>query len=311
MSDALIDAYAHVGLPRFLDLAAYRQVMAACGIGRAVLSAFDSSPDLAAIHAAIAQAPERFRGLGVPLGRDRAEMAACVQAQLDAGFSGLRLSERDVIERPFLLDAVADRIAIVCGQVGADDCARGLLAHLERHAQSVVVAGHFAGGGTPLDLTTGALAALLDHPRCFVVFSRQGAHEPAAIASWAEAILARTGWSRVMWGSEVPVLFWRDETVAEAIAWIDRLAPTPEQRAGFLGGTAALLYFARPPASAPLRLPLAPAQRRREIPAVLWARGLPVAQSVAGRLVQAWLAEGGDGTLGAYLQALLDRTLPR
>jgi len=308
----LIDAYAHVGLPRFQSVGDYEGVMARAGIGRAVLCSFDSSPDLAAIHTAISRSPDKFRGLGVPLGNNRAEMEAAVRAQLAAGFSGLRLTDEDVIERPWLLDILAaeGRIAIVCGRPSADQSARALLANFERNPDAIVIGGHFAGVDNPRILAYGPAAMLFAHPRFHVVFSRHGGFPSAAVLAWAEAVVARTGWSRILWGSEAPVMFWRGEAMPEAIDWVERLAPTSGERAAFHGGNAARLYFSQPTAIAPLVLPFDPRTRARSFPATLWANGLPVDQVLAGRMIHAWLAAGGEGNLGAFMEKLLDDHLP-
>jgi predicted TIM-barrel fold metal-dependent hydrolase len=315
MADApeRIDAYAHVGLPRFQSVADYDASMMREGIGGAVLCAFDSSPDLEGIHAAFTQRPDRFRGLGVPLGRDRAEMEKAAEAQLAAGFSGLRLSDADVTERGFLLDILArrGRIAIVCGRSSGRETAQALLAYLERHPQAIVIGGHFAGAGDPRLIESGVVAELFAHPRFYVVFSRHGGYPEATIRPWAQALIERVGWSRLMWGSEAPVLYWRNETVESAIAWVDALRPTPDQRARFFSGNAAALYFARPVESAPLSMPFEPRERVRVIPATMWANALPIDQALAGRLVAAWLAAGGEGTLGQYLERVLDQALPK
>jgi predicted TIM-barrel fold metal-dependent hydrolase len=311
MSEPITDAYAHVGLPRFVSLSDYLAVMAQGGIERAVLCSFDSSPDLAAIHGAVSHAPDKFRGLGVPLGRDRQEMEAAVRAQLAAGFSGIRLSDEDVRERGWLLDLIAahDAISIVCGQVASVDCARRLSDHLEHKSTAIVVAGHFAGGGDPSALGDGPIAALFRHPRFHVVFSRHGGFQPQSIERWAEAIVAQTGWTRILWGSEVPVLFWRNETIASAIGWIDRLAPTAQERASFFGGNATKLYFGHTVTTAPLSMPFEPQTRARSFPATILASGLPIAQDTAGRLVHAWLADGGKDAVGSYIEKLIERGL--
>ncbi len=308
----VIDAYAHVGLPRFQSVADYRAVMAANGIAQAVLCSFDSCPDLHAVHQAIAPAPGRYRGLGVPLGQDRAEVEDGVRAQLAAGFSGIRLSDGDIVERGWLLDIIAEAgaIAMVCGRVASEACSQTLLTYLARNPAATVVAGHFAGGGNPELLRDGAVAALFEHPSFHIVFSRHGAFAPLAICAWAEAVVRRTGWSRVMWGSEAPVLFWRNETVATALVWVDQLGPTADERAAYFSGNARKLYFEAPARPAPLALSFNPWERARIIPSGLWANGLPVDQSLAGRLVHGWLASGGQGTLGEYLQHVLARTLP-
>ncbi len=311
-ASSVVDAYAHVGLPRFVSVDQYRKLMTRAGIDRATLCSFDSSPDLHAIHDAVSAEPDRFRGIGVPLGRDRREMEAACRAQLEAGFSGLRLMDADVVDRPWLLDIVASAsgIAIVCGQVARAACARACLSALDRNENLSIVGGHFAGIGEPSAFGDSDVVKLFRHPRFHVIFSRQGAVPDTTVVAWARELLRHAGWSRAMWGSEVPILFWRNETLQQALAWIDRLDPSPDERAAFLGGNATRLMFSRPVALAPLRLPFAAADRANPIPATMWARALPIRQEIAGRLVQAWLDEDDHPDLGSFLEALLDRTLP-
>lgn len=308
----VIDAYAHVGLPRFQTVEDYEQLMAQAGIDRAVLSSFDSSPDLAAVHDALTRAPDRYRGIGVPLGSDEAEMRAAIDAQLAAGFSGLRLTDGDIRDRPWILDMLARerRLAIVVGNVSSPECAAALARCLGRHPDMTIIGGHFAGIADPTVLKAEAVADLFSHPRFFVVFSRQGAWPRATVKAWAEAVLAKTGWDRVLWGSEAPVLLWRNETIADAIGWVDTLAPSLEQKAAFLGENARALFFDDPVSAGPLDLPFDPAERRVEIPATMWARALPIEQSIAGRLVHDWYAAGAKGALGEHLESLLDQILP-
>lgn len=314
MSDSrfVVDAYAHVGMPRFQSVEDYGSVMARTGIGRAVLCSFDSSPDLAAIHIAVSKAPEKFRGLGVPLGNDRTEMEAMVRAQLAAGFSGIRLSDEDVSERPWLLDILATegRIAMVCGQVSSERTARALLANFERNPDALVIGGHFAGVDDPRLLAVDPASELFSDPRFHVVFSRQGGFGAKAVVAWAEAVVAKTGWRRILWGSESPLIFWRTETMPEAVDWVDRLSPTQEERAAFHAGNAERLYFDRPALVGLIDLPFDPFARARWFPATILANGLPIDQAIAGRLVHAWLAEGGQGNLGSFIERLLDKGLP-
>ncbi|MGW5366321.1 amidohydrolase family protein [Actinopolymorpha pittospori] len=309
----LVDAYAHVGLPRFQHIDDYRFVMAADGIDQAVLCLFDSCPDVAGVHAAVHRWPDTFRVLGVPLGADDKEREAGIEAQLDAGFSGIRFADSDVLERPWLLDLVAarGRVGIVCGRPSAPEIARELLAVLERHPGAHLVGGHFAGAADPRVLTEpGPVADLFAQPRFSVVFSRHGGYPAGVIGDWARALVATCGWERLLWGSEAPVLFWRNETVTTALSWVDQLEPTAEERAAFFGGNTRRLYFGEPVHPADLRMPFDVWERARPIPAGVWASGLPVEQSIAGRLVQSWLRSGGQGTLGEYAQTVLDQALP-
>jgi len=174
-----------------------------------------------------------------------------------------------------------------------------------------VIGGHFAGRGEPDELEQDPVADLFAHPRFAVVFSRHGGYPTSSIRLWARSIVARAGWSRILWGAEAPLLFWRNETMPAAMAWIDFLEPTAEERAAFFGGNAERIYFARPHRPAPLALPFDPWTYINEVPAGLWANGLPVPQELAGRLVQDWLATGGEGTLGGHLETVLQRALPK
>ncbi len=303
----VVDAYAHVGLPRFVSVDHYRKLMTKEGIARATLCSFDSSPDLHAIHDAFSAEPDRFRGIGVPLGRDRSEVESACKAQLEAGFSGLRLTDADVVDRPWLLDLLgaASGLAIVCGQAGRPACARACLAALDRHENLSVIGGHFAGIDQPAVLADSDVVALFRHPRFHVIFSRQGAVPDTTVVAWARELLRHTGWTRVMWGSEVPILFWRNETLQQALSWVDRLNPSPEERGAFQGGNAIQLMFSNSLPVAPLRLPFAAAERARPIPATMWARALPIRQDIAGRLVQAWLDENKEPDLGTFLEIVV------
>jgi hypothetical protein len=313
----IIDAYQHLGLPRFQSPEDALAVMDRASITRAMVCPFETCPDLAAVHYAFTTAPDRFLGLGIPLGRDRREVEAVVAAQLRAGFAGLRLSGGDVRDSPWLLDQIGDAggIALVCGgDAGLADGARTLLRFLEEYPRALAIGGHFAGPTDPgIFGARPAVADLFAHERFFVIFSRQTLFEPATLTSWVRELIDRVGWQRIMWGSEAPVLYWRDESLADAIGWIERFNPTDEQRAAFLGGTAQRVLFDRPrPAAGDLVLPADPLDLTVVRPAAMWPHGLDLDDALAGRLVHAWLTQRGTqcGTLGKYLAGLLEAALP-
>jgi Amidohydrolase len=312
----IIDAYQHLGLPRFQSPEDALAAMDHSSITRAMVCPFETCPDLAGVHHAFTAAPDRFLGLGIPIGRDRREVEAVVAAQLRAGFAGLRLSGANVRDSPWLLDQIgdADGIALVCGDAGLADGARTVLRFLEEYPQALAIGGHFAG---PTALTIfgarPAVAELFAHERFFVIFSRQTLFEPATLTSWVRELIDRVGWQRIMWGSEAPVLYWRDESLADATGWIERFNPTDRQRAAFLGGTARRVLFDRPrPAAGDLVLPADPLDLTVVRPAAMWPHGLDLDDVLAGRLVHAWLDHRGMqcGTLGQYLADLLDAALP-
>ena len=108
--------------------------------------------------------------------------------------------------------------------------------------------------------------------------------------------------------SQVPILFWRNETLQQAVSWVERLDPSPEERGAFLGGNATRLMF-----SSPLAFPGAPAlflSLLRSVPVQFLRQcglgALPIRQDIAGRLVQAWLDENEEPNLGAFLESWLD-----
>ncbi len=112
----IIDAYAHVGLPRFQTAEDYWAHAAPAGVTRAVFSAFDASPDLERLLDLVRSVPDRVRALGVPVG-EGGERATSVRAQLRAGFTGIRVADRDLAASEGVLEAIGDEggLAVVCG----------------------------------------------------------------------------------------------------------------------------------------------------------------------------------------------------
>ncbi|HEY0246998.1 MAG TPA: amidohydrolase family protein [Gryllotalpicola sp.] len=312
--DVAVDAYAHVGLPRFQSVEDYWALAGPVGVGRAVLCAFDSSPDLRTLHTAVRADPGRHRALGVPFGDDRPARAASVRAQLDAGFSGIRLADRDLTDARDELVATGELggIAVVCAEATSLEAgAAVLLAHLERFPDAAVVGGHFASPRDPAVLDGGAVGELFRHPRFHVVFSRQGAFTAATLLEWAHAVVETTGWERILWGSESPVLLWRNETIADALHWIERLSPSDAERTAFLSGNAGRLFFGAEALTGPLELPADPWETAPRFPATLWARGLPVDQELAGRLIHSWLsAPDRPETFGDFVARILSGSIP-
>lgn len=313
----MLDSYAHLGIPRFLSLEDYCGVMKEHGIEGALVCAFESCPDLAEVHRAIVADPVRFRALGLPLGRSESEVAAGVRAQMAAGFCGMRLPATLVAEKPGLLDLLAELggLPLVVGENGLAVAAPALVEHLRRHPEAIVFGGHFAGPSDPdLLVSHAGVAALFAHPRFFVVFSRHGAWPASVIDPWAGAVLARVGWGRVVWGSEVPVLYWRDERLASAQRWIERFKPDDAACRAFYAGTLRRLVFDPParPVRA-LNLPYDPwaLETRRKTPFA--SNGLDIDPTIVGRLVHGWLADGGEakGSMAGYLERQLDRVLPK
>jgi predicted TIM-barrel fold metal-dependent hydrolase len=312
----MIDAYAHIGMPRFQTIDNCRATMRRLGITRTLACAFDCCPDVAMVHRAVMDHPGEFRGLGLALGADRDETERGIAAQIEAGLVGVRLNVADVRDRPWLLDLLRrlGAFPLVVGEAGLADAAPGLLRYLDSASDSLAVGGHFAGPSDPAMLERpGPVRDLFRHPRFVVVMSRQGIFPPALVEAWARALLGILGWERAVWGTEAPVLYWRDEPVEPTPRWIDRFSPDPAQREAFFTGNAERFIFSRPAAPAtPLRLPFDPFAHevKRSVP--MWPFGLPMDNGLPGRLIDGWMAWGGEerGPLSTYLGDVLDAALP-
>jgi hypothetical protein len=285
-------------------------------IERALVCAFETDPDLATVHRAIVEAPDRFVAAGLPLGTNRAQITAGIHAQFDAGFAGLRLSGEHVRDWPWVLDLIGERggFALVCGSGGLADIAEQLLDYLDRYDDGLVIGGHFAGPReTAVFDTHPYVDSLFAHPRFVVNFSRHGPFPDDLITAWARELISRVGWNRILWASEAPVLHWRDETIDMAMAWIDRFSPTPEQREAYFGGNAErILWGRRRDEVAPLTLPFDPFDHRVVKPAAMWPNGLDLDDQLSGRIMAGWLHWGGptNGTMRDYVESVLDENLP-
>jgi len=312
----VIDAYVHVGLPRFQTVESAISVMDGAGIEKALVCPFETCPDLETVHSALDIAPGRFVAAGIPIGGDRAEIEAGVSAQFAAGLAGLRLAGEHVRDQPWILDLIgrAHGFALVCGSSGLVDNAIHLLDYLNEYGDGLVIGGHFAGPRDPAVFDENeAVRELFGHERFLAVFSRQGLFPEPLITEWAAALIERVGWERLVWASEAPVLHWRDESIETAMAWVDRFSPSVAQREAFFGATAQSRIFERPVAPvAPLGLPFDPFDYLVSKSTPMWNFGLNLDSELPARLVAGWVAWGGSarGPLRHYLEDVLRTSLP-
>jgi hypothetical protein len=311
----IVDSYVHLGMPRFQSIEDELAVMQRYSVDKAIVCPFESCPDLAMVHQAFTASPELFRGAGLPLGSDRREMTAGLNAQFEAGFGGIRLSGGDVAERPWLLDVIGENhgFALVCGGNGLADGAEALLRYVDKYDDALVVGGHFAGPIDPsIFASNQAVADLFSHDKFTVVMSRQGHFPEPLISDWADALIDRVGWGRLLWGSEAPVLYWRDDSVGNALSWFEKYNLDEATSSAFFGGNADRLVFGRPvTAPSALKLPFDAWKYDLHNLVPTWPFGLPLATELVGPLVHGWMEWGGTdrGPLREYLGEILERHL--
>ena len=76
----IIDAYAHVSLPRFLSAEEFLWVMDENDVDAAIITGSEACPDVMELSRAIVTWPNRFRAVGMPLGRNEQDIRDAVQA---------------------------------------------------------------------------------------------------------------------------------------------------------------------------------------------------------------------------------------
>ena len=246
----VIDAWGHVSLPRFFSAEEYIALLDANGAEAAVVGTAATCPNLRELSRAAVQYPDSLRSIGMPMGKSPDERLDCTAAQMDCGFTGIRLQDRLIAVQPQLLDLVgkAKGMPYIEGSTGYQVAARQLLDFLDRYPGCAVCGTHFAGPTDPSILSQNELVnRLFRHPRFLVIFSRQGYMDQDQLKVWTRAVVDLTGWDRTMYGSEFPVALWRDETFRSTQGWIDQvgLTPTPAEREKFFYGNAHRLFFAR------------------------------------------------------------------
>jgi hypothetical protein len=96
---------------------------------------------------------------------------------------------------------------------------------------------------------------LLQHPRYHAIFSRQGgtgtieAYPHRDLLPWVEQIAELVTWQRILWGSEFPIIYQRNEQPEDVRDWLLNMGVplTPQDQADFYANNTRRLLFATPP----------------------------------------------------------------
>lgn len=309
-----IDIYGHIGLPRFTTAEEFLKKMDAHDVEQTLLSTAQFCPDILELSRAIVTYPDRFRAVGLPLGSDRQSIRTSVKAQLDSGFSGIRIHARAAHDDPELLDIVGreGKFALVVAFEAWTPYGNLLADFLDRYPDSFIIGGHFAGPGDARLLEEPSLNRLFGHERFTVAFTRQGHFDPAVLLPWAGALIRKLGWQRILWGSEWPVAIWRDESYAQTLNFIDQFQPDLESRQAFFYGNAKRLFFAGPATETRLLAQmwdLMPHKVRSEIS--LFPKSLSLPEELHQQVQQAYFSSVDNGTLrySEYIVSLIKEGL--
>lgn len=258
-----IDAYAHIGYPKFgtpdelIDVWQQWKVHAGC------IALPPGMPDFAGLDHARRRLGDRVRLFGIPYGDDHASRRELAQVQVGFGVSGMRLMPQEILDNPDVLTILGEAglCLMAINVYESSRLTRTVLEWLERYPNGTIAAPHFlrttsidGDACSPGVADPGAFRDLLRHPRMHAIFSRHGGissrpypHED--LRPWIDEVIPLLSWKRVLWGSELPVVYHRDEQVGAARDWLKRLgtAMSEADEAAYLGGNAQRLFFAGDP----------------------------------------------------------------
>ncbi|MDA0709504.1 MAG: amidohydrolase family protein [bacterium] len=223
----MIDAYCHVGLPRFGSAEEALSVAELYGIEKSVLVLGPMVPDFETLIRAMRKYGDRIRAVGIPFGQTPGQQIESTDLLLRAGAMAMRLQSDEL--HPEILDRIGQmgRMIYAVGLRGGGAAAQTHLDWLERFPNGKVAAPHFLSPDA--SRIEGALASLIQHPRFFPIFSRHGglgsqaAYPHDDLKPWVDAVIALSGFDRIMWGSEYPVVYWRNETMPDCQNWLGKL----------------------------------------------------------------------------------------
>ena len=318
---AIVDAYCHIGLPRFGTPEDALRTLGLWSIERAVFVLGPQVPDYPTLLSALQSYGDRIRGIGIPFGTTAPEVEEAVLLQLRAGVLGLRMEPSELLSYPRVLAILGERARwlYAIGAISSPEVARTLLTWLERYPAARVAAPHFLAPGLPLagDVGDEIRQELLSHPRFYAILSRHGgvgssrAYPHEDLRAWVLDAISRVGWGRLLWGSEYPVLFWRNETLGDALRWLSELLPecSDESLQAFLGGTAERVLFGNPPPEAEsVQFPewiAARFNRERTVP--LFPGGLSIPMALYDKLHHQYVECLQQDRQLTFAQAVIDR----
>ncbi|MFW5742198.1 MAG: amidohydrolase family protein [Spirochaetota bacterium] len=258
----IIDAYAHIGFPRYGTPEQLISIWRQWGIEKGCIALPPGMPDFAGLGRARTALGEDVRLFGIPYGADEALRRELAEIQIRFGIAGMRLMPREMLENPQVLAALGDAglCLMAINVYESTELIRTMIDWLENYPRGTIAAPHFLRTSSidgdacrPGVADPAAFRDLLRHPRMHAIFSRHGGASAQPdphddLRPWVDDVLPLLSWDRVMWGSEIPVIYHRDEQVDQARDWLVRLGVSMDaaEESAYLSGNAERLFFSRP-----------------------------------------------------------------
>lgn len=210
----LIDGYTHCGLSKYEPVERVEEVMAAAGVGRAVLVQHLGEFDNSYLGRIAAEQPTRFAAVCL-VDHEAADCVTTLQRLATSGcFKGLRLTHDALEARPALADAAIDSglIIVFYGANGVTPAAPLLSGLLHRHPDARLVLSHL-GQPDPADSPqfahSDAMWRWAEYPNVYVQLSGMKmfcAWPHEALYPFIEKVIEHFGPARLFWGSNFPVV---------------------------------------------------------------------------------------------------------
>ena len=303
MHENITDAYAHVGLPRFGSLDQLLRYMDVHKVTRSVAVLGPLVPDIDTLAQAASLHSDRLRMIGIPFGETKEERLETVELQLDAGVLGIRFEYRESMENPQLLSAVGSRGRWAYGIDACRDhrIAAMYVSWLAEYPDASLAVPHFMYpnfSAQDPERAGGAIAELMGHPRFYGILVRNlgmcgSAYPHTEYKAWISYVMEQCGHKHLMWGSEYPVLLWRNECAKSTMdLFRDFLGSySEEQFTRVIDANAVDQFFlGAPPASKPIVIPEwieHKFQRNRKVP--FFPKGLELPTDVYSRILDEYL----------------------
>jgi len=253
-----IDAYAHIGSPRFGDAGVAQNYMERWEIDKSVFVLGPGIPDISALAEIMALAGDKVRVCGIPFGETEKQRIELSEIQIALGISGMRLMPGEFENNPSIINRLGEegRWLYIIDPFTKASVNSSILQWLDTYPDGKIVSPHFIRPCRLEDLSESMKLAkeLVAHERFFAIFSRHGgvgSREPYPhkdIKPWVEQVLDLAGWNHIMFGSEFPVMYWRDEEIDTCLSWLPNLFPemTEEHCHLYFHGNAEKQLFSTP-----------------------------------------------------------------
>lgn len=308
----MIDAYCHVGLPRFGTAEEALSIANLYGIEKSVLVLGPQVPDFETLIHAMHQYGDRMRGVGIPFGNTSDQQIESTALLLKSGVFAMRLQSNEMLPEILNLVGEANRWIYAIGLRNGGPTAQICLDWLTKFPNGRIAAPHFLS--PDVFKIADALQDLLQHPRFFPIFSRHGGlgsqkpYPHTDFKPWVECTIELAGYGRIMWGSECPVLYWRNETMPDCQTWLSKLLQD-DNLTGFLGDNAQREIFDHPaPKSETVTIPnwvQKQFDRTRTIPAFDYG-GLELPMDVYAKLHRQYVSKLKDNKNLTFADFVVD-----